>query len=131
MIRAGITHEGKMKVENEVTAESMGSGTLPVFATPAMILLIERTATECLMPLLNEGESTVGTHLEIRHSAPSLVGSEIYCRVKLAEADRLKLVFDVKVWDSAGEVGFGRHERFLVDEATFMERAASRTQGEK
>jgi predicted thioesterase len=64
MISEGIIGEGKMKVAEEDTAVKWGSGSLPVFATPAMILLIERTASECLSPLLKEGESTVGTRLD-------------------------------------------------------------------
>ncbi|MDR0309660.1 MAG: thioesterase family protein [Candidatus Methanoplasma sp.] len=126
MIRAGIINEGKMNVTEESTAAEWGSGTLPVFATPAMILLVERTASECLMPFLKEGESTVGTSLDIRHSAPSVVGSEVFCRVELVEADRSRMVFDVKVWDSAGEVGSGKHERFVVNNEKFMARADSR-----
>ncbi|MCL2031884.1 MAG: thioesterase family protein [Methanomassiliicoccaceae archaeon] len=126
MVSEGMVREGMMKVTEENTALNMGSGTLSVFATPAMILLIERTASECLMPSLKEGESTVGTYLDIKHSAPSIAGSEIFCRVELVETDRSRMVFDVKVWDSAGEVGSGRHERFVVNNSKFMARAVSR-----
>ena len=128
MISEGITGEGRMKVTEADTAFEWGSGALPVLATPAMILFIERTASECLRPFLQEGESTVGTSLEIKHSAPSTVGSEVFCRVELTEADRARMVFDVKVWDSAGEVGSGKHERFLVNNEKFMKRAGSRTE---
>jgi predicted thioesterase len=126
MVSEGITHEGRMKVTEENTAAKLGSGYLPVFATPAMILFIESTAAECVRPLLKEGESTVGTHLDIKHSAPSLAGSEIFCRVVLEKVDRSRLVFDVKVWDSAGEVGSGKHERFIINNEKFMARAAER-----
>ena len=127
MIPLGTVGEGSMKVTSENTAQSWGSGTLPVLATPAMILLIEKTASECLMPFLNEGESTVGTSLDIRHSAPSPIGSEVFCRAEVVITDRSKIVFEIRVWDSAGEVGSGKHERFLVNNVKFMERAASRT----
>ncbi|MCL1979293.1 MAG: thioesterase family protein [Methanomassiliicoccaceae archaeon] len=126
MISKGITGEGRMTVSEEDTAASRGSGTLPVLATPVMILFIERTASLCIQPFLGEGDSTVGTSLDIKHSAPSTVGSEVFCRVELIETERSRMVFDVKVWDSAGEVGSGRHERFLVDNAKFMARAAIR-----
>jgi len=129
MIPLGITHQGSMKVTDGNTAASWGSGTLPVLATPAMILLIEKTAVECLSPLLREGESTVGISMDIKHSAPSAVGSEIFCRVELVETDRSRLVFDVRVRDSAGEVGSGRHERFLVNNEKFMTKALSRKDG--
>ena len=127
MIPVGITGEGRMKVTDENTAMSWGSGTLPVLATPVMILFIEKTASECLRPFLGSDESTVGTYLDIRHSSPSVVGSEVFCKAEVTETDRSKIVFDIKVWDSAGEVGSGKHERFLVDNAKFMARAASRT----
>jgi len=126
MIPEGIAGEGRMKVTEEDTAASWGSGALPVLATPAMILLIERTASECLRPMLREGESTVGTHLDIRHTAASAVGSEVSCRVELVETDRSRMIFDVRVWDRAGEVGSGKHERFLVKNEKFMARAAER-----
>jgi len=127
MIPNGIIGEGRMKVTDENTALRWGSGTLPVLATPAMILLIEKTASECLSPFLKEGESTVGSSLDIKHSAPSAVGSEVFCKAEVIEIDRSKIVFDIKVWDSAGEVGSGKHERFLVDSTKFMARTASRT----
>ena len=127
MIPNGIIGEGSIKVTDENTALRWGSGTLPVLATPAMILLIEKTASECLTPFLKDGESTVGTSLDIKHSAPSPVGSEVFCRAEVIVTDRSKIVFDIKVWDSAGEVGSGKHERFLVDNAKFTARAAART----
>ncbi|MDR1404893.1 MAG: thioesterase family protein [Candidatus Methanoplasma sp.] len=126
MISEGIIGEGEIKVTCGDTAAAWGSGVLPVFATPAMILLIEKTASECLMPLLREGESTVGTLLEIKHSAPSAVGSEVRCRVEVVSVDRSKILFDVRVRDSAGEIGSGRHERFLVSNEKFMSSANAR-----
>lgn len=122
----GTIREGRMKVTDENTALRWGSGTLPVLATPAMITLIERTASECLKTLLSDGESSVGTLLDIKHSAPSTVGSEVICVVEIIETDRSKIVFSVSVRDSAGEVGSGRHERFIVDSVKFMSKAASR-----
>ncbi|MDR3074964.1 MAG: thioesterase family protein [Candidatus Methanoplasma sp.] len=126
MIPVGITNEGKTMVSEKNTAARCCSGTLPVFSTPAMILLIERTASECLMPLLKDDESTVGTMLDIKHSAPSVVGSEVSCRVEVSEVDRSRVVFDVRVWDPAGEVGSGKHERFIVNSKRFMSRANER-----
>jgi len=116
-----------MKVTSENTAEAVGSGTLPVFATPEMILLIERAASECVMPELQEGESSVGTLLNIGHTAPSLVGSEIICKVELKEIDRARLVFDVVVSDGSGIIGSGTHERFIVKVDRFMSKAEERS----
>ncbi|MCL1810827.1 MAG: thioesterase family protein [Methanomassiliicoccaceae archaeon] len=129
MVSERIVGEGSMMVTEKDTAAKCGSGTLQVLATPAMILFIERTASDCVRPLLKEGESTVGSLLDIKHSAPSVIGSEVFCRVELVERDRSRMVFDVKVWDSAGEVGSGKHERFLVNNAKFMDRAFTRAEG--
>jgi len=129
MIPEGTVCEGRIKVTEDITAESMGSGTLPVFATPAMILFIERTASDCIKPFLQEGESTVGTLLDIKHSAPSIVGKEVFCRAEIVKVEGPKIIFEVKVWDSAGEVGSGRHERFLINNEKFMRKAASRAAG--
>lgn len=126
MIPVGTAAEGNMAVTEENTAANWGSGTLPVLATPAMILLVERTAAECLQPFLEEGESTVGASLDIKHSAPSVVGSEVFCRAEVVGVDRSRIVFSVRVWDSGGEVGSGKHERFLINSAKFMEKANSR-----
>lgn len=126
MISVGMTHEGSTKVTENNTAASMVSGALPVFATPALIALIEKTAFECTQPFLEEGESTVGVSLDVRHSAPSTIGREIRCKVELLEIDRSRFVFEAKVWDDAGEIGSGRHERFKVNNEKFVSKALSR-----
>jgi predicted thioesterase len=129
MIPEGTIREGKIMVTEETTASNLGSGTLPVFATPAMILFIEKTASECVEEFLQEGESTVGSLLDIKHSAPSIVGTEVFCRAEIIKVEGPKIIFEVKVWDSGGEVGSGRHERFLVDNMKFLKKAVSRTEG--
>jgi len=126
MISVGTAGEERIKVTEENTALKLGSGTLPILATPAMIMLIEKTASECLRPFLQEGESTVGTSLNVKHSAASPVGSDVFCKVDVIEVDRSRIVFNVKVWDNGGEVGSGTHERFMVNNERFMKRAASR-----
>jgi len=128
MISKGIVGEGKVMVTEENTAARMGSGTLRVFATPAMILLVERTASESLLPFLQGGESTVGTSLDIKHTAASAVGEEVFCRTEVTDVERSKIIFSVKVWDKAGEIGSGRHERFLINNEKFMARVSSRAE---
>ncbi len=126
MVETGIKGIRTVKVDDSNTAEALGSGTLPVFATPAMIALIEATASQSVAPHLEEGSSTVGTHLDIAHSAASPVGIEVTCETELIEVDRRRLVFSVVVRDSVGEVGSGTHERFIVDNAKFMSKANSK-----
>lgn len=123
MLNVGIKGAQSVTVDESNTAESMGSGDLPVFATPAMIALIEKTASQSVMPYLDTGSSTVGTHLDIAHSAATPIGMTVVCETELSEIDRRRLVFKVRVYDSGGEVGSGTHERFVVDSYRFMEKA--------
>jgi len=123
MLEIGIKSAQSVEVTDVNTAAAMGSGDLPVFATPAMIALIEKTASESLIPYLDIGTSTVGTHLDIAHSAATPVGMTVVCETELTEIDRRRLVFKVRVYDSKGDIGSGTHERFVVDAAKFMQKA--------
>ena len=126
MLSTGIKGRKTTEVTQENTAEAVGSGTLPVFATPAMIALIEATASGSVAPFLEEGSSTVGTHLDIAHSSATPVGMSATCETELVEVDRRRLVFRVVVTDAKGEIGSGTHERFVVDDAKFMSKAESK-----
>lgn len=126
MLGIGIRGTKTVKVTDDNTAMALGSGTLPVFATPAMIALIEGTAAGSVAPELEEGTSTVGTHLDVAHSAATPVGMDVTCETELIEVDRRRLVFKVVVFDSKTEVGSGTHERFVVDNAKFMSKASSK-----
>lgn len=115
-----------MTVTDKDTALSWGSGTLPVLATPRMILLVEETACKALEGKLGEGKTSVGTLIEVSHVSASPVGIEVECRVEVVEIDRARIRFRVAVTDAFGDVGTGFHERFVVDSARFMERADSK-----
>ncbi len=123
MLQAGITGAQSVIVEEDKLASTVGSGDLPVFATPSMIALIERTASESVRPYLEVGTSTVGTHLDITHSSATPMGMTVVCETELVEIDRRRLVFKVRVYDSKGDVGSGTHERFVVDCERFMQKA--------
>lgn len=126
MLTTGIKGERTVEVTENNTAEALGSGTLPVFATPAMIALIEATASESVAPYLDDGSSTVGTHLDVAHSSATPVGLSATCTTELVEVDRRRLVFKVIVCDAKGEIGSGTHERFVVDDAKFMSKAQAK-----
>ena len=126
MIETGIKGCRKVMVTEDNTALAVGSGTLPVFATPAMIALMEATASESVADALEPGSSTVGTKLDVAHTSATPVGMEVVCETELIEVDRRRLVFRVVARDSAGEIGSGTHERFIVDDAKFMDRASSK-----
>ncbi|MFV0466399.1 MAG: thioesterase family protein [Lachnospiraceae bacterium] len=110
-------------VTEENTAAALKSGDLRVFATPAMIALIEEAAWKSVAEELEEGMATVGTQLTISHLSATPVGMKVTCRTTLTEIDGRKLVFEVSVSDETGEVGNGTHERFLVQADKFQSRA--------
>ena len=122
----GVKGSSTVIVDEGNTALAIGSGTLRVFATPAMIALVESTASRSVAPFLDEGSSTVGTHLDVAHTSATPVGMEVVCETELIEVDRRRLVFSVIVRDAAGEIGSGTHERFIVDNAKFMSKAESK-----
>ncbi len=113
-------------VDTDITAEKMGSGELTVFATPAMVALIEETCWRSVAQKFGAEMSTVGTRLEISHLAPTPVGMKVWCESELIEEDGRKLKFAVKVYDEAGLVGEGVHERFVVDREKFMSKAQAK-----
>ena len=126
MIVPGLVSETRLKVEDKDTALAWGSGTLPVLATPRMILLIEETASSAVAPFLPEGDTTVGTLVDVKHVSASPVGTEVLCRVTVTEVDRARIRFAVSVTDSFGDVGTGFHERFVVHSDKFMAKANSK-----
>lgn len=127
MLVIGIKGNKKVMVDGTNTAEVYGSGDLPVFATPAMIGLMEYTASSSVSALLEEGQSTVGTIVNVKHVAATPVGMEVSCESELVEIDRRRLVFNVKAYDECGLIGEGVHERFIIDVEKFM----NRTNGKK
>lgn len=119
-METGIIGQEELVVNETNTAETLGSGSLAVFATPAMIAMMEKTARLSVAPFLEDGQSTVGTLVNVKHLSASPVGMKITCRTELKEIDRRRLVFHVECSDEAGIIGEGEHERFIIDEAKFM-----------
>lgn len=110
-------------VTKEQTAKYLGSGELEVFATPCMIALMENTAYKSVQSALEAGQGTVGTLLNVKHVAATPVGMEVRCETKLIEIDRKRLIFEVKAYDASGLIGEGIHERFIIDNQRFMQKA--------
>lgn len=121
-LKIGIKNKLEEKVTNEVSAVGIKSGGLPVYATPMMVSLMERTAWSSVEEYMEEGMGTVGTYLDIKHVSASPIGSNIVCESELVEIDGRKLVFEVKAYDDAGLIGEGRHERFIIQNDKFMAR---------
>lgn len=126
MLETGIKGQQSEIVTNDKTAAEMGSGTLPVYATPAMIALMEKTAMLSVAAELSEDEATVGTKLEISHLAASGLGAEIKCESTLTEIDRKRLVFQVEAYAGETLIGKGLHERFIINTEKFMSKVNSK-----
>ena len=128
MLHTGSKATLELTVTPDKCAGAIGSGDLDVFATPAMIALIEETAWKSVAPWLEPGESTVGTALNVRHLAATPVGLKVRCETELSLVDRRRLVFDVKVYDPFGLVGDGTHERFVIQYEKFMKKVDEKRQ---
>lgn len=122
-LEVGITGKKNLVVTEAMTAKEMGSGELPVYATPGMIALMENTAYESVSDYLEDGQGTVGTLLNVKHLSATPVGMEVTCESRLIEIDRKRLVFEVKAYDETGCIGEGTHERFIIDNQKFLDRA--------
>jgi len=123
MLETGIKIENSVLVTENNTAKAVGSGSLPVFATPALAALAEETACMLLEGKLEEGTTTVGSMLGIKHLAPTPVGMTVKCICTLTEAEGRRLAFTMELFDGAGKIGEVQHERFIVRVKSFMEKA--------
>ncbi|MCI5883573.1 MAG: thioesterase family protein [Clostridiales bacterium] len=119
----GIKGLQKVVVSEKNSAKTMGSGTLDVFATPAMIALMEETAWKSVAPELEEGCGTVGIHLDVSHDAPTPLGMTVICQSELVAVEGRKLTFRVEAKDEKGIIGKGTHERFIIDNEKFQAKA--------
>lgn len=120
MLNIGLSHTSTTTVNNSNTARTYGSGGLDVFATPAMIGLMENAAMTAVENDLPEGSSTVGAHISTSHIKPSKMGATIKATAILDEIDGRKLTFKVSACDDDGLIGEGTHVRYIVDIQKFM-----------
>lgn len=109
-------------VEQEDTAKVVGSGDLLVYATPCMIALMEGAACESIAPFLAEGESSVGTMMQVNHISATPVGMEVRAESEVTAVEGRKVTFSIKAFDEAGEIGNAVHERFIIKADRFLEK---------
>ncbi|HPU35280.1 MAG TPA: thioesterase family protein [Bacillota bacterium] len=121
-LQIGIEGLAQTVVSESNTAISHGSGSVSVFATPALVALMEKAALSSVEPLLEEGTTTVGTRVDIKHLAATPVGMTVVATSRLVEIDGKRLVFEVEARDNVDLVGKGIHERFIVKTESFMRR---------
>ncbi len=121
-IPIGLHGRAEAVVTQQTTAAAAGSGTLEVFGTPYMQALMEQAAYESVQPYLEEGQTTVGTKLQVSHDAASPVGITVWAESELVEAEGKRLVFTVTACDTAGSIGRGFHERVIISNDRFLSR---------
>ncbi len=117
---AGLSASSTTIVKAENTAVSMGSGDLPVFATPAMVALMEHAAMQAVSKALPDEATTVGAEMNVSHIKPSGIGGRITATAVLTRIEGRKLTFQVGARDEAGMIGEGTHVRYAVDRVRFL-----------
>lgn len=122
MITEGLQHTSELRVDESVTAIAMGSGDMPVLATPAMMALMENAAMLAVAPHLPEGSTTVGGHITASHIKPTRVGETVTATATVVKVDGKKIEFEVKAHCGDTLLGEGTHLRFIVDKEKFMSR---------
>lgn len=125
-LRTGIKGEARTVVSESNTAAKLGSGEVPVFATPGMIALMEEAALSSVQPFLSAGFTTVGTKINTSHIAATPVGMNVTAVSELTEVDGKRLVFKVEAFDNKEKIGEGAHERFIINTEKFLKNCAAK-----
>jgi predicted thioesterase len=120
MLEPGLKHTSELTVTDAVTAIAMGSGDMPVLATPAMMALMENAAMLAVKGELPEGSTTVGGHIESSHLKPTKIGEKVCAIAEVTKVDGRKIEFKVSAYCGETLLGEGTHLRFIVDRERFM-----------
>ena len=126
MLEPGLEATVEESVTEEMTAERLGSGDVPVLGTPAVLLLVEAAAVAAVSGELETGQTTVGASVELDHVAPTLVGATVTATAGLIQVDGRRLRFSFEVTDPAGPIARGTHTRVVVERDSFLQKARSR-----
>lgn len=120
MLQEGLQHTSQLTVDDTVTAIAMGSGNMPVLATPAMMALMENAAMLAVADHLPQGSTTVGGHIASSHLKPSRLGDTVTATATVTRIDGKKIEFKVEAHSGDTLLGEGTHLRFVVDQEKFM-----------
>ncbi len=125
-LQPGLSAEVELTVSETETAAHLGSGSLAVYATPALVALMENAAVHALEGHLSPGYTSVGGRMDVRHLAATPVGVKIRARAELVEVKGRKLTFRIRAWDEVELIGEADHVRFIVDEESFLAKTSSK-----
>ncbi len=121
-ITVGMKASVSSQVERGDTALEVGSGSLLVYATPCMVALMEGAACEAISEALAEGQTTVGTALNIEHISATPVGLEVRAEAEVTAVEGKVITFEIHAFDEAGEIGRGTHQRVIINSQKFLDR---------
>ena len=125
-IEIGKKGRAETVVVQENTAQAVGSGLVPVFATPCMIALMEGAAVAAIQNCLAPDEGSVGTRLDVTHDAATPIGMKVWAEAEVTAVEGRKITFAVAAYDEAGQIGGGTHQRFLINPEKFLARAQAK-----
>jgi fluoroacetyl-CoA thioesterase len=125
-LEPGLTATVELVVMESDTATALGSGDVPVLGTPRVLALVEEATVAAVRPKLDPSATTVGTHVELDHHAPTLVGATVIAEARLREIDGRRLTFDVVLREGSAVTAQGRVDRVVVDRARFLARATDK-----
>ena len=128
-VTIGLKGRAETIVTDSNTASAVGSGLVPVFATPYMIAIMENAAVNALLPHLSDSEGSVGTHLNVSHDAATPIGMKVWAEAEVIAVDGKKITFSVAAFDEAGPIGKGSHERFIINPERFLAKTQAKLKG--
>lgn len=125
-IEKGISKKIITTVTLEKLASAVGSGTADVFSTPMLVALMENAAMKCISEFLDDGETSVGIEMNVKHISASPLGMEVYAIATVTEVEGRKITFDIEAYDKAGKIGTATHSRFVLLSDIFEAKAKAK-----
>ncbi|MDF1514319.1 MAG: thioesterase family protein [Anaerolineae bacterium] len=130
-VEHGLVADRFYNVTDKDTADVYGSGLLPVLSTPHLIGWMEDTSQKLVMPYMRPGESTVGIAIEMKHKAATPIGMRVRVRSEVVDFDGRRIRFKVRAWDEVDEIAECIHERYIINDARFMDRVQNKASAQK
>ncbi len=119
-IEIGLKGRAETIVEESNTAAAVGSGLVPVFATPYMVALMENAASSSLLPCLEDGQGSVGTLIQVTHESATPIGMRVWAESEVTAVDGKQITFTIRAYDDAGLIGRGTHRRAIITVERFL-----------
>ena len=128
-VTVGRKGRAESAVTAQNTADAVGSGLVPVFATPYMVALMENAAVNAVQEDLEPGQGTVGTRLDVTHDAATPIGMKVWAEAEGTAVEGKRITLAVRAFDEAGPIGKGTHERFIIQNDKFLAKAQGKKKG--